>query len=131
MLASALVILLAVQPALPLRYRATHARAGDSILSVTIDLPAPIGGIVGFGMPRAIPMGYGAQPYDRFVTGLQAQDLNGRPIPIEDVEGPRWRIAGSADRPVASIRYQVDLARMERQILSAGDASRARFRIPR
>ena len=128
MLSTTLAILVAVQPPPPIRYALGYAAAGDSTVAVAITLPAPIARAVEFGMPRAIPMGYGTQPYDRFVTGLEARDPSDRPIPIDDIEGPRWRIAGSTERPVASIRYRVDLARMERQILTAGDASRARPR---
>jgi predicted metalloprotease with PDZ domain len=71
-------------------------------------------------------MGYGTQPYDRFLTGLVARDPSGQPIELIDLEGPRWSVRSAADRPLATVSYQVDLDRMDRTILNAGDASRAR-----
>ncbi len=120
-------VLGAAPPAAAVRYQ-VEFRPGDSAVSVTVTLPRPVGHPGFFVMPRAIPMGYGTQPYDRFVFDLVALDPTGAPIAVEDVEGPRWLIKAGAESPIASISYRVDLARMERLILSAGDASRARPR---
>lgn len=64
-----------------------------------------------FVMPRAIPMGYGEQRYDRFVSNLDG----------EREEGPRWKL-----KQARSIQYDVDVRRMEREILSAADTSKLR-----
>jgi predicted metalloprotease with PDZ domain len=110
----------------PIRYELGYRRVGDSTVHVTIVLPRPRGGPEYFAMPRAIPMRYSPQPYDRFITNLVVRDPTGKPINLTDIDGPRWLIESNVQTPVASISYQVDLERMDRQILSATDASRVR-----
>lgn len=78
-------------------------------------------------MPRAIPMGYGQQLYDHFVTVTAARARSGAAAAVRRLEGPRWSIAGaSASDPITEIGYEVDIAAMETAILSGGDSSRAR-----
>ena len=108
------------------RYVLRFAEGDTSGVSVSITLPTPMRQAVDFAMPRSIPMGYGTQPYDRFVTDLVAHDVNGGTIDVTDIDGPRWRIASSATHALASVSYRVDVRRMEREILNAGDASRIR-----
>ena len=106
-----------------LNYYLELSAAGDRRVSVTIEtkgLPFPQILV----MPRAIPMGYGEQPYDRFVSALYAEGDAGRPVLVSRQEGPRWRITGNSR--LKRIRYTVDLGRMEREILSASDSSKAR-----
>lgn len=87
-----------------LRYR------GGRAAEVEITIPATVPEPRIFVMPRAIPMGYGEQYFDRYV-----EDLAG-----EREEGPRWKVQG---RRVA---YHVDVRRMEQEILSASDTSKVR-----
>ena len=75
-------------------------------------------------IPRAIPMGYGEQPYDSFVSGLEAFGPGGRPLSISRGDGPRWIIGGAGELGI--VRYEVDLMRLESDIRSASDASKAR-----
>jgi len=75
-------------------------------------------------VPRAIPMGYGEQPFDRFVSGVEARAPDGVALPVTRGEGPRWRIDGPGRLEV--LRYRVDLQRLESEIHSAADASKAR-----
>jgi predicted metalloprotease with PDZ domain len=70
-------------------------------------------------------MGYSQQPYDRFVADVTADDDQHAALPVEREDGPRFRI-GAPGRGVRRVAYRVDLARMEREILGASDASRAR-----
>lgn len=121
---AAAAVTAAAQPSASIRYL-VEFRGGTDI-AVTISLPEPVGRPTQFVMPRAIPMGYGSHPYDRFVVGLTARDRDGRPIDLIDLEGPRWTIRSGPDRPLGTITYRVNLERMERTILSAGDASRVR-----
>jgi len=114
------------QSAAPVRYDLTLPGGDDGTVSVVITLPSPVTQAVDFAMPRSIPMGYGTQPYDRFVTDLSAHDARGTALAITDIDGPRWRIAASMDHPLRTIRYRVDVRRMEAAILNAGDASRIR-----
>lgn len=114
------------QSATPVRYDLTLPGGDNGTVSVVITLPTPVTQAVDFAMPRSIPMGYGTQPFDRFVTDLSAHDSRGTTLAITDIDGPRWRIAASADHPLRTIRYRVDVRRMEAAILNAGDASRIR-----
>jgi predicted metalloprotease with PDZ domain len=70
-------------------------------------------------------MGYGEQPYDRFVTDLRAFAPDGSALTVKREEGPRWTLC-SAGQSLARIEYEVDLARMEDAVLSASDASKWR-----
>lgn len=76
-------------------------------------------------MPRAIPMAYGEQPYDRFVTGLQALGSDGRALEVKREEGPRWSL-GAPGQALDRLAYEIDLARMEEAVLSASDTSKWR-----
>ncbi len=95
-------------------------------VEVALTLPSLRRAPVDFAMPRAIPMGYGTQPYDRFVEELTARDSADRVIPLTKLDGTRWRIAASDAHPLRTIGYRVNVRRMEADILNAGDASRLR-----
>lgn len=79
-------------------------------------------------MPRAIPMGYGSQPYDRFVRVISAESATGEKLEVTRQEGPRWRVArpAGAGEGLRRVSYEVDVASMEREIRAGGDSSRAR-----
>jgi predicted metalloprotease with PDZ domain len=109
----------------PIVYRVALARAGDTSIAVSVELPAETPGPLSLVIPRAVPMGYSQQPYDRFVSGVTASGAGPAPLGVERAEGPRWRI-GAAGAGVRRVSYRVNLARMEREILGAADASRAR-----
>ncbi len=125
-LAVALAAHAGAQNAAPVRYSLRLADGDTTGVAVSITWPSPVGHAVDFAMPRSIPMGYGTQPYDRFVSDLIARDVNGEAIAVTDIDGPRWRIASSAEHALASVSYRVDVRRMELAILNAGDASRMR-----
>ena len=85
----------------------------------------PVGGVGearSLVMPRAIPMGYGEQRYDAFVSDVVALDATGRRTPAEREEGPRWRLPAGTTR----VDYRVDLRRLEREVRAASDQSRVR-----
>ena len=94
---------------------------GGPKVQVEITLPR---GADRFIMPRAVPMGYGEQPYDRFVENLRGWAPSGEPAKVERQEGPRWKLTPGAER----IRYDVDVARMEQEILDASHTSKIRPR---
>jgi predicted metalloprotease with PDZ domain len=106
----------------PTAYGLEYASPGGATVRVTLRLPGPLaeGGV--FVMPRAVPMGYGEQRYDAFVSGLAAATAGGAAVAVTRQEGPRWRL----DAGVATIAYSVDVRRMEAEVLSASDASKAR-----
>jgi predicted metalloprotease with PDZ domain len=70
-------------------------------------------------------MGYGEQRFDRYVQSVTAVSNTGEPLLVQRVEGPRWRI-GRDNARLSHLEYEVDLARMEREIYSAADSSRIR-----
>lgn len=106
-------------------YEMRYGAADPGRVHVRIALPSPLAGPRPFVFPRAVPMGYGEQPFDRFVLNLRGFSRDGRALPVARTEGPRWIVGGHDDR-AASIEYEVDVARMEREILSAADSSKAR-----
>lgn len=110
------------QPSPPIAYVLRYSTAGNSLVHVSIALPEEPSSPQTLVMPRAVPMGYGERPYDKFVGNVAAFSANGVALPVtREGDAPRWRV-GRAVR----IEYDVDLARMERQILSAADASKVR-----
>lgn len=72
-----------------------HYRApGRGRVQVRIVPAAPLEGPRPFVFPRAVPMGYGEQPFDRFVVDLRAWSGDGRALPVARIEGPRWKARG-------------------------------------
>jgi len=108
-----------------LDYQVRYATPGDASVHVRITLPQELDGPRPLVFPRAIPMGYGEQPYDRFVLNMRAFSGTGERIPCLRIEGPRW-VIGSQESKLKSLEYDVDIARMEREILSGADSSKVR-----
>jgi predicted metalloprotease with PDZ domain len=70
-------------------------------------------------------MGYGEQQFDRYVDPVLAFSDAGSPMQVQRTDGPRWTIGKEGAR-VGHLEYEVNLARMEREILGASDSSRVR-----
>ena len=123
---SALALLAAVAASSErVAYRVELAKAGDTSVAVSITLPTPAEGPLTLVIPRAVPMGYSQQLYDRYVTDVTGRGADDAELPVAAEDGPRWRI-GASGKSVRRVAYRIDLARMEREILGAADASRAR-----
>jgi predicted metalloprotease with PDZ domain len=126
---SVLSILLFSMARLPaqesMSYEARYGIGEQERIQIRIAPPQALVGPRPFVFPRAIPMGYGEQPFDRFVVNLRAFSENRELLPSLRADGPRW-IIGARDRKLTLLEYEVDLARMEREILSAADSSKAR-----
>jgi predicted metalloprotease with PDZ domain len=106
-------------------YQLEYAASGNERVVVRLIPPSLPPGPQTLVMPRAIPMGYGEQPYDRFLTGVRAFN-RGSELPVErQGDAPRWRVGGP-DAEIRRIEYEVDVARMEREIFSAADSSKVR-----
>ncbi len=121
-----LLLSLAWQPAsVEVTYALQYQESRPGVVSVRIELPPGSPGPRVFIIPRAIPMGYGEQPFDSFVSSVKASSPDGSAVVVERGEGPRW-LLGSTDSTVVEIEYEVDIARMEREILAASDTSKAR-----
>jgi len=106
-------------------YSLTYRESRPGLVSVRIDLPPATSGSRIFVIPRAIPMGYGEQPFDRFVSSVLASSSDGSALAVERGEGPRW-LLGTPDSMVTRIDYEVDVARMEQEVVAASDTSKAR-----
>jgi len=106
-------------------YHLSYDLQEPALVAVRIDLPGDQSGAQVFVMPRAIPMGYAEVPYDRFVEQMRASSTFGTPVKVMRAAGPRWQV-GDAETTVQRIEYKVNVERMEREILSAADASKMR-----
>jgi len=105
-------------------YRLRYTPPGGSV-QVTLRAPDVSAGPQTLVIPRAIPMGYGEQPYDRFVGKVAAFAAGGSGLDVSRQDGPRWRLGGGGRR-LERVEYEVDIAAMEREILGASDASKVR-----
>ncbi len=106
-----------------LTYTVTYPGSSASRVRIAIDATA-LGVPQTLVMPRAVPMAYEEQPYDRFVGQVEAFSGDGRRLDVERQEGPRWLVKGSA--PIRRVVYEVDLAQMEKEILEAASSSKTR-----
>lgn len=112
----------------PCTYHLTYVVEDSPTVQVILHCHGLAAGRHAFVMPRAIPMGYGEQPYDKFVRNLRAIGGSGDLFKVQREEGSRWRL----DPPpvpgavLERVEYAVDVAAMEREILSASDASKIR-----
>jgi len=121
----ALSLLLTSQSPPALHYELTYTTDAPGSVQVQIGLPATMRATA-LVVPRAIPMGYADVQYDRYVRDVQAFDADGGALEVQRAEdGPRWRL-GDGSTAVRSVRYRVDLEAMEREVLGASDASKAR-----
>ena len=106
-------------------YHCHYGKPGDNSVQINLKLPEKSQGPLTFIMPRAIPMGYANVQYDRFIENLEPFSDKGDSLKVERQEGPRWKI-GQAGETVSRIEYKIDIARMEKEIHSAADASKLR-----
>jgi predicted metalloprotease with PDZ domain len=119
-----LCVLLAAQSPAALLYELTYDSAAPGTVRVEIRLPESVATSV-LVMPRAIPMGYADVPYDSYVRDVQAFGTDGAALEVTRAEeGPRWRLGDG--QTVRKVRYRVDLETMEREVLGASDAPKAR-----
>jgi predicted metalloprotease with PDZ domain len=108
----------------PVRYRVEIGH--DSRLRVEMQIPPASSTCPRtLVMPRAIPMGYGEQTYDRFVADLRAFGTDGGALAVKREDGPRWTLC-SPGQSLQRLEYVIDLSRMEEAVLSASDASKWR-----
>ena len=126
-LAGSIIIFLAgdAQPQESFSYRLQYASPGADRVTVEIEMPGIASGHQILIIPRAIPMGYTQEPYDRFVSSVEVFASSGEQLPVVREDGPRWRI-GDESGTISRIRYTVDIAAMEREIFDSSDASKRR-----
>jgi predicted metalloprotease with PDZ domain len=122
LLAGVAAAVAAQAPPAAVSYRFHYERAGGTSVAIEIAWEPPLADAQALVMPRAIPMGYGEQRYDAFVSDVRAVRADGRRLAAEREDGPRWRLDAGTTR----VTYRVDLREMERAILAASDSSRVR-----
>ncbi len=123
-----LLLLPAVAHAQPVTaYRLAYARPGATTVHVTITPSAPVDAPATLVIPRNYPGGYSRVPYDRFVEDVRATAPggDGRIGVTKGEYGPRWDL-GTAGQRVARVEYDVDLGRMEQELLEAVETSKVR-----
>lgn len=108
-----------------LEYEIRYSIADPKAVHIRIRVSEALAGPRRFTYPRAVPMGYGEQPFERFVRNLRASSDLGHPLAVRRVEGPHW-IVGEEGAKTSVLEYDVAVADMEREILSGADASKIR-----
>jgi predicted metalloprotease with PDZ domain len=107
-------------------YRVGYDLAAPSMVRVSLNLATAVEAPLTMIMPRSVPGGYAQRPYDPFVVRVKAFSAANAIVEARREElGPRWKIGKAGDR-VNRVEYDVDVARMEREILSAADSSKIR-----
>lgn len=106
-------------------YHLRYTTDRPDLVHVTISFVSPLIGEHVLVMPRAIPMGYGEQPFDEFVEALTALGPSNESRSTQRDEGPRWKI-GRTGEAIHRVAYDVNVRRMEELVLAASDSSRVR-----
>ena len=107
-------------------YRVRYDLSAPSIVHIVLNLPEAADGPLTLIMPRSFPGGYVQRPYDPFVINVKAFAADGGAAKVRREElGPRWTIGTCCGR-LSRIEYDVDVARMEREIFAASDSSKIR-----
>src|SRR5580704_15280562 len=120
-----------------LTYQLTYSLETPSLVHVSIRLPQPARGPrpVTLIVPRSVPGNYAQRPYDPFVSNVKAfsesapHASKNDVVPVDrDEFGPRWTLGKRTSPPAAitRIEYDVDVAKMERDILLSSDTSKIR-----
>jgi predicted metalloprotease with PDZ domain len=110
----------------PLTYRVEYSLSKPSEIHVTLRVADGADAPLTLVMPRAVPGGYAQRPYDPFVENVHAFTPDGKEVDVQRENlGPRWKIGKTGGR-VERVEYDVNVARMEREIFSAADASKIR-----
>jgi predicted metalloprotease with PDZ domain len=109
----------------PINYRLQYAATGDCCVHVQLVFAEPLPAPITLVMPRTYPGGYEQVLYDAYMDEVSVFGAAGKAIEVKRDEGPRWN-AGKAGETVERIEYQVDVARMESQIVSSVETSKVR-----
>jgi predicted metalloprotease with PDZ domain len=116
-------------------YHVAYSLKARNLVHVSIRLPQPAAAPLALIIPRSVPGGYAQRPYDPFVINVEAFSASAPhaskndAISVDRNElGPRWTIgkSNSQSAPVARIDYDVDIAKMERDVFSTADTSKIR-----
>jgi predicted metalloprotease with PDZ domain len=118
-----------------LTYILTYSLKSPSLVHVSIHFAQPASTPLTLIIPRSVPGGYAQRPYDPFVENVQAfsesapHASNNDAAPVDrDELAPRWVIGKQSglSAAISRIDYDIDVAKMERDIFSAADTSKIR-----
>jgi predicted metalloprotease with PDZ domain len=118
-----------------LTYRLSYSLETPHLVHISIHLSQPAQAPLTLIVPRSVPGNYAQRPYDPFVSNVKAfsesapHASSNDAVPVTRQElGPRWTIGkpGSTDGAIARIDYDVDVAKMERDIVFSSDTSKIR-----
>lgn len=110
----------------PITYRLQYTAPGDCCVHVEMVFTQPVASPITLVIPRTYPGGYEQVLYDAYADKVRAFDATGKAVEMKRAEdGPRWNV-GKTGETVERIEYQVDVARMESQILSSVETSKVR-----
>ncbi len=110
----------------PLEYRVEYAHPKSPQVHISLHVPGGADAPLTLIIPRTIPGGYAERPYDPFVENVHAFSLVGSSLEVRREEhGPRWKIGKLGDR-LDRVEYNVNISRMEREILAVSDSSKIR-----
>jgi predicted metalloprotease with PDZ domain len=118
-----------------LTYRITYSLETPNLVHIAIQLPPSASASqLTLIVPRSVPGNYAQRPYDPFVSNVRAfsdttpHASNNDVVAVErDAFGPRWTLGKRASSAtIARIEYDVDVAKMERDILFSSDTSKIR-----
>ena len=110
----------------PLEYRVEYLRPKSPQIHISLRVPEGAEAPLTLVIPRAIPGGYVQRPYDPFVENVRALSPAGSSLEVRrEEQGPRWKIGKHGDH-FDRVEYDVNLSRMEREILAASDSSKIR-----
>jgi predicted metalloprotease with PDZ domain len=125
-LAALLVFPAVVSAQEPLTYRVQYTQPKSPQVHVSLRVPGGADAPMTLIIPRTIPGGYAERPYDPFVENIHAFLPGGKETEVYREEfGPRWKIGNPGDR-LDRVEYDVNISRMEREILAASDSSKIR-----
>ncbi|MBK9064625.1 MAG: hypothetical protein IPL89_15745 [Acidobacteria bacterium] len=97
-------------------------------IRVEIALPVPVPAPAALVVPRNYPGGYAFVLYDGTIENVRGVSPDGTTLVVaRDPYGPRWSL-GKAGQRVARVVYEIDVARMEREIHDAVATSKVRPR---
>jgi predicted metalloprotease with PDZ domain len=110
----------------PLEYRVEYSHPKSPTIHISLRVPDGADAPLTLVIPRTIPGGYAQRPYDPFLENVRADSPTTAPLEIHrDEPGPRWTIGKNGDR-IGRVEYDVNISRMEREILAASDSSKIR-----
>ena len=78
----------------------------DDKVQVTLQAPPIRQNEITYIMPKIVPGTYSVSDFGRFVTDFTAYDINGKPLPVQQLDTNRWKISNAQN--LGKVTYWVD-----------------------